>query len=79
MSTDLSTAGKRIQFFRKAKGLSQVQLSKLVFVSQPALSYWERDMRNPSPQSWDLLASVLGASVEFLRDGNAAVNRKAAA
>ena len=39
--------GEKIKELRTEKGLSQMQLSKLINVSQKAIDYWERDVNEP--------------------------------
>ncbi len=39
--------GERIKELRLEKGLSQMQLGKLVGVSQKAVDYWERSVNEP--------------------------------
>ena len=39
--------GEKIKELRNEKGLSQMQLGKVVGVSQKAIDYWERDVNEP--------------------------------
>ena len=39
--------GHRIKDLRIEKGLSQMQLGKLIGVSQKAVDYWERNVNEP--------------------------------
>lgn len=39
--------GKKIKEYRLEKGLSQMQLGKLIGVSQKAIDYWERSVNEP--------------------------------
>ena len=39
--------GDKIKELRTEKGLSQMQLSKIVGVSQKAVDYWERNVNEP--------------------------------
>ena len=39
--------GDKIKELRTEKGLSQMQLSKIVGVSQKAIDYWERNVNEP--------------------------------
>lgn len=41
------TIGNKIKELRLEKGLSQMQLAKLIGVSQKAIDYWERDVNEP--------------------------------
>lgn len=72
MRHDLSTPGRRIRFLRESKGWSQATLAKRVFVSQPAVAYWEADTKRPGKQSRELLAAALGCEPAFLFDEAAA-------
>lgn len=39
--------GEKIKEFRTEKNLSQMQLAKLIGVSQKAIDYWERNINEP--------------------------------
>ena len=39
--------GEKIKELRAEKGLSQMQLAKIVGVSQKAIDYWERSVNEP--------------------------------
>ena len=39
--------GERIKELRLEKGLSQMQLAKMIGVSQKAIDYWERSVNEP--------------------------------
>ena len=39
--------GEKIKELRIEKGLSQMQLAKIVGVSQKAIDYWERNVNEP--------------------------------
>ncbi len=39
--------GEKIKELRTEKGLSQMQLGKIVGVSQKAIDYWERNVNEP--------------------------------
>ena len=39
--------GEKIKELRIEKGLSQMQLGKLINVSQKAIDYWERNVNEP--------------------------------
>ena len=39
--------GEKIKELRTEKGLSQMQLAKMVGVSQKAIDYWERNVNEP--------------------------------
>ena len=39
--------GEKIKELRNEKGLSQMQLAKMIGVSQKAIDYWERNVNEP--------------------------------
>lgn len=55
-----------LQKYRKEKGLSQWQLSKLAGISQTAISKYELDMIKPSIDIACKLADVLGVELTDL-------------
>lgn len=58
--------GKRIQSYRKQKGLSQEQLASLLNVSRQALSKWEQDINVPNVEKIIEVAKKLDVSVNEL-------------
>lgn len=64
------TVGERITSLRKARGLSQVQLAKLLDVTRQAVSKWENDLTAPDTIKLIQLADVLDTDVEYLATGN---------
>jgi transcriptional regulator with XRE-family HTH domain len=61
--------GERIKELRIEKGLSQMQLSKTVGVSQKAIDYWERSINEPKSSYIILLVKVFDISYdEFFAD-----------
>ena len=65
--------GGTIYKARRAKGLSQSQLSKLIGVSRQTVSQWENDKFQPSSEKTDLLCQVLELSrEEFLGEAGGA-------
>lgn len=54
--------GERIKELRLEKGLSQVQLGKLVGASQKAVDYWERSINEPKACYIIALVNVFGVS-----------------
>ena len=61
--------GERIKELRIEKGLSQMQLSKAVGVSQKAIDYWERSINEPKSSYIILLVKVFDISYdEFFAD-----------
>ena len=51
---------------RKAKGLTQEQLAKLLGVTQGAVAQWENGMTHPAFNMLPRLAAALGVTVDEL-------------
>lgn len=51
---------------RKEKGLTQVELSKILHVNQTTTSKWELDLAIPDPVMLKQLSSFYGVSVDYL-------------
>ena len=67
--------GKKIQFYRKEKALSQEALGKLLFVTRQTVSLWEKDQTLPSLDNIVRLAEIFGITVdELLSDKKLAVS-----
>ena len=58
--------GKKIQFYRKEKALSQEALGKLLFVTRQTVSLWEKDQTLPSLDNIVRLAEIFGITVDEL-------------
>lgn len=56
--------GERIKELRLEKGLSQMQLAKLVGASQKAVDYWERNVNEPKASYIISLVKVFGLSFD---------------
>lgn len=54
--------GKIIRQYRKARGLTQHDLAKLVNVSEKTISSWEVDRTEPKMEAVENLAAALGIS-----------------
>lgn len=73
MTDPLSTLGGRVAFYRKRRGLSQVELGKLVSRSEGWVSQIERDVRSIDRRSvLETLAAALGVAVTDLDPATAA-------
>lgn len=59
-----TASGARLAAFRKAAGLSQVQLSKSLGIPQRTLSFYEREADAIPSSLLPPLADILGVSVE---------------
>ena len=53
---------------RKAKDLTQAQLGKMLKVSDKTISAMEQGRVTGKPDTWDLLAEILGADSRQLRE-----------
>jgi transcriptional regulator with XRE-family HTH domain len=58
--------GARLLAFRKAAGLTQVELAELTGETQVNISFWERTDKPPRSDALPKLAKVLGVGVEDL-------------
>jgi len=58
--------GQRIKDARKAKGLSQEQLSEFLDVSKTTISWYESDSRTPTLEHFEKLTEVLDISADYL-------------
>ncbi len=56
--------GARLSEFRKAIGLTQVELAKLVGETQQNIAFWEQSNKPPRSEVLPKFAKVLGVSVE---------------
>ena len=63
------TIGNKIYELRQEKQLSQMQLAKMVGVSQKAIHYWERDVNEPKASYIVALVKAFDISYdEFFSD-----------
>ena len=58
--------GEKLRRLRKAKGLTQEELSEMIYTTSVAISGWERNVKTPSIESIRLIANVFDVSVEEL-------------
>lgn len=65
---DTEMLGDNIQKYRKARGLTQEQLSAQIPVVRQTLSKWEKNLSVPDAQALLRLSQVLEVSVEILLD-----------
>ncbi len=56
----------RIQFYRKALGLSQEELGEKMFVSRQTVSQWETGQTTPSIESLIKLREIFGVSIDSI-------------
>ena len=57
---------ERLLAARKAAGISQTALCKIININQGAYSHYEGGTRSPNPHTIDHLALCLGTSTEYL-------------
>ena len=63
--------GEKIKELRTENGLSQMQLGKLINVSQKAIDYWERNVNEPKASYIIALVKTFDISFdEFFSDIN---------
>lgn len=58
--------GEIISTLRKEKGMTQKELADMLYITDKAVSKWERDIACPETQTIPKLAEILGVSVEEL-------------
>jgi transcriptional regulator with XRE-family HTH domain len=68
--------GAHLASLRKAAGLSQTELAKLVGEKQQNIAFWEQSEKPPRSDVLPKLASVLGVRVEQLLNPNAPPSRR---
>ena len=73
LTTDLAVTGvplgDRIRNLRKLRGLTLAELAKALNVSKPTVWAWEQGRAVPTPDRFEKIASVLGATAAALRTG----------
>ena len=68
-------AGAMIKKLRLEKGMTQRKLAEQLFVSDKAVSKWERGLGMPDIVTLPLLSRVLGADLTHILEGNAEPSR----
>ncbi len=63
-------APNRLKEAREKKGLSQHELAKLAAVSQPAIFYFESGKKRPNADTLEILADILGVTMDYLHGKN---------
>lgn len=61
-----NTLSKKIKELRLARGISQVELAKALFVSKQSVSNWENDNIMPSIEILIKLANYFSVSTDYL-------------
>ena len=62
--------GSQIKSLRVARGLTQEQLAKTLYVSRQTILNWEQDRTTPDAQSLLLLSALFGVTVDTLMKGD---------
>ncbi|KAF1154460.1 helix-turn-helix transcriptional regulator [Streptococcus agalactiae] len=57
---------ERLKKLRKDAGLTQVDVSEKLGISQPAYASWERGIKKPTQDNLVKIAQVLNVSVDYL-------------
>ena len=65
---------EKLQELRKQKGLTQEELSNLLYVSRTAVSKWESGRGYPNLDSLKEISKIFGVSIDQLLDGNELLN-----
>lgn len=65
----MDSIGARVRYLREARGWTQERLAQEAGVSKSFISEMEHDRRNPSAEKLLEIASVLGASLDFIMKG----------
>lgn len=67
------TLGQKIAELRKAKNMTQLELSNMLNITDKAVSKWERNISCPDINTFPRLAEILGVSVDELLQSSTAV------
>ena len=62
--------GKQIKFLRESAGLNQVNLGKIIGVSDKAVSAWETDKKVPRMGKLQAIADYFGVPKSYIIDGD---------
>jgi len=62
----MDSLGQRIMGYRKKAGLSQKALAEAISVSTSLINHYEKDKRNPTPQTLTKLVEVLNITSDKL-------------
>ena len=60
----MAKVGEKIKELRTEKGLTQMQLGKMIGVSQKAVDYWERSVNEPKAGYIIALVKAFGVSFD---------------
>lgn len=59
----------RIQYLRKARGMSQEELADIIGVSRQAVSKWESEQSTPDPEKIIILSEVFEVTTDYILKG----------
>ncbi len=62
----MAKLGDQIKKFRKARGLSQIELGERLGVTQQVITNWERNLREPTLETLLKIAGVFEITLEQL-------------
>ncbi|WP_036717930.1 helix-turn-helix domain-containing protein [Paenibacillus harenae] len=65
----MTTFGSRIASLRKKKGLTQLELAKLLNISKSALGMYETDKREPNFETLMQIAEYFEVTLDYLIAG----------
>lgn len=66
----MTELGEALRVARRAQGITQADLADRVGITQAALSRYENDLRDPSPETVAMFATALGVTPELLGSGH---------
>ena len=66
----VKTIGQRIRYLRMRHGITQKELAKALYVSEPTVSGWERGRTEPSIDFIVRLTALFQTSLNYLIIGN---------
>ena len=72
----MDTLGMRIRQLRKEKGLTQIQLADIIYVSESYIALIESGKRNPSIEIVSKLADVFHVTTDYIVNGSEAEEDK---
>lgn len=62
----MAKIGDQIKKFRKARGLSQIELGERLGVTQQVITNWERNLREPTIETLLKIAGIFEITLEHL-------------
>lgn len=68
--------GEKISFFRKQRGMTQMELAEKLDVSRQAVSRWENGSALPSMNNLTAIGKLFDVSVDILTDASSSIEYK---